>query len=123
MEFIEELNNHFTQYVSQIPKDWNLLYFGGNHNNEPLKKISDNICEVHKTYTTHAYAISSNIYDEVIELFSNVSDISDVLMSKIQEKYGKSYVFQPHLAWQRAGYSDILNVDANYDFLKTGYNN
>lgn len=121
VEFTDNFVDYFNKYHTQIPEEWNLLYFGGNHNNLPLKKISDNISEVHMTYTSHAYAVNHTIYDELIVLFTELSDISDVLLSQIQQKCGKSYVFQPHLAWQRSGYSDILNVEADYNFLKTGY--
>ena len=120
VEFIDDLNNIFQEYYKQIPTDWGLLYFGVNHNNLPLLKFTENLSFVKHTYTTHAYAVNNRLYDMIIETLSNFENECDILLTKIQE-LGNSYVFQPHLAWQRAGYSDILNVEANYDFLKTGY--
>jgi len=123
VEFIDNLNEHFNNYYRQIPINWGLLYLGGNHNGIPLRRITRNISYINNTYTTHAYAANSNIFNNIIETFSNVSDISDILMVKIQKQLRNSYVFQPHLAWQKSGFSDILNVDTNYDFLKTGFFN
>ncbi len=122
VEFIENINTEFNKFIVQVPKKWGLLYFGGNHNNEPLKKISENVSLVTNTYTTHAYAVNTELFSELINTFSNFDDACDVSLTRIQKKYKNSYVFQPHLAWQRNSFSDVLNVEADYSFLKTGYN-
>jgi len=125
VEFIENLNSNFNEYINQVPKDWGLLYFGGNHNNESLNKITENVSLVTNTYTTHAYAINSKLFIDLITIFAGINstyDACDVLLTSIQKKYKNSYVFQPHLAWQRNSYSDVLNVEADYSFLKTGFN-
>ena len=122
VEFIENINSKFNEYINQVPKDWGLLYFGGNHNNEPLVKVNENVSLVTNTYTTHAYAVNKNLFIDLINIFASINDVCDVLLTDIQKKYKNSYVFQPHLAWQRSGYSDVLNVETDYEFLKTGYN-
>ena len=122
VELTEDINSKFNQYINQVPADWGLLYFGGNHNNEPLVKINENVSLINNTYTTHAYAINKKVFLDLINIFADVKDVCDVLLTDIQKKYNNSYVFQPHLAWQRSGYSDVLNVETDYNFLKTGYN-
>ena len=39
------------------------------------------------------------------------------MYSKIQKNL-EVYVFRPHLAWQSEGYSDILETNVDYSFLK-----
>ena len=121
VDFIDDLNDRFNEYYKQIHENWGLLYLGGNHNGMPIQKISENMAMITNTYTTHAYAVNNNIYDELINTFFGISDIADILLAKVQNKLKNSYVFQPHLAWQKPGYSDVLNVYADYDFLKTGF--
>ncbi len=115
--FIKGLQEKFEEIISQVPDDWDMLYFGGNHNGIPLEMITDNVAKVEKTYTTHAYAIRKPVYDVVLKMFPKLKHEVDVMYSLLQSSFN-CYVFRPHLAWQRDGYSDILERDVNYDFLK-----
>lgn len=118
VEFIDDLQERFKIYINQVPDDWDMIYFGGNHNGIPLEMVSDNVGRTKKTYTTHAYAIKGeDLFDVVIKTFSKLQKEVDVYYSMIQQGF-KCYVFRPHLAWQKEGFSDILNRDVNYDFLK-----
>lgn len=118
--FDEELQEKFEQRYQQVPKDWDILYFGGNHNGIPLEMISENVGVTKKTYTTHAYAVKKSIFSTVINLFPKLIGEADVMYASLQKSF-KCYVFMPHLAWQRNGFSDILKKNVNYDFLKTGF--
>ena len=104
-------------FVAQIPNDWDIIYFGGNHNGIPLEMVSDNIGRVKQTYTTHAYIIKNTVFDAVIKMFPKLQHEVDVYYSILQRSFN-CYVFRPHLAWQREGYSDILEKNVNYSFLK-----
>jgi glycosyl transferase, family 25 len=115
--FDENLQEKFKMFITQTPKDWDMLYFGGNHNHEPLKKISENVYKVHNTYTTHAYAIRKSVFPVVLKMFPKLSHEVDVMYSVLQRSF-ECFVFRPHIAWQRDGYSDILEREVNYDFLK-----
>jgi GR25 family glycosyltransferase involved in LPS biosynthesis len=116
--FSDDFNDRFESMYEKVPKDWNMLYFGGSHHGK-LEMISDNIGRARKTYTTHAYAIKSDVFDVAIKLLSKAQYEVDVTLSLMQQSFNV-YVIRPHLAWQRDGYSDILNKDVNYDFLKEG---
>jgi GR25 family glycosyltransferase involved in LPS biosynthesis len=115
--FCDDLQEKFNIFVKQLPEDWDMIYFGGNHNNIPLEMVSENIGHAKKTYTTHAYAIKDTIYDFAIKVLSKVQYEVDVNYSLLQQSFN-CYVFRPHLAWQRDGYSDILNKNVDYSFLK-----
>ena len=104
----------------QIPEDWALFYFGGNHNGQELDMIDSNLHRLKKTFTTHCFAINPKILGEIIEKFSLSYDrfvIDEFLAYEIQTKY-PCYGLHPSLAWQREGFSDIQETDVNYDFLK-----
>lgn len=108
-----QLFNYFWQ---QVPGDWDIVYFGANHNNTNPPKVADSIVRVNGSYTTHAMAVKLTAYDEMIRVWSNPVKNVDVLLSELHSKLN-CYCFSPNLAGQRAGYSDILNKDVNYDFL------
>ena len=81
--------------------------------------VSENVRIIEHTYSTHAYAIKHTIYDKIINRFKNLDMEGDMIMSEIQ-KQCKAYCFKPALAWQREGISDVLNVWADYSWLKYG---
>lgn len=116
--FSDDFNDRFEDMYKKVPENWNMLYFGGSHHGQ-LEMISDNVGRAHKTYTTHAYAMKSDVFDVAIKLLSKAQYEVDVTLSLMQKSFN-IYVIKPHLAWQRDGYSDILNRDVNYDFLKEG---
>ena len=104
----------------QIPEDWALLYFGGNHNGLELDMIDANLHRLKKTFTTHCFAINPKIITEIIEKFTFCYDrfvIDEFLAYEIQTKY-PCYGIHPHLAWQTTGFSDIQNTNVDYNFLK-----
>lgn len=111
--FIQE----FHACLPELPTDWNMLYFGGSHR-EPVQKISDRICKVSKTLTTHAYIIHRSMYDRALEMLRNLSEPVDCLFAELQKEFNV-YVTNPPLAWQRESFSDIENRVMNYDWIKT----
>jgi GR25 family glycosyltransferase involved in LPS biosynthesis len=116
-------NNFISKYkevIKQVPDDWTLLYFGGNHNNLIPNMISKNVHRLSKTYTTHCYLVKKSKIDILIEEFDRPNIFNeevDVHLSNIQIKY-PCYGFIPHLAWQTPGYSDIENDYRDYNFLR-----
>lgn len=114
--FVDDLNAKFEEFIKQLPEDWDMVYFGGNHQ-LPITPVNNNIFKITKTWTTHAYAIKSNLFDVVAELHRQCKKQVDVYYAEIQPKYN-CYVFKPHLAWQRDGFSDIRNSHMSYPFLK-----
>jgi glycosyl transferase family 25 len=122
VEFCDNLNFKFFQYENQLPK-WDILYFGANHAlcnsyepNPPIK-ISENIYKVEHAYALHCYCVNKSCYKTLIETISRMDSPVDVIISKIQKELNV-YVFRPHLAWQSSGYSDIMETNVDYSFLK-----
>lgn len=109
----------FSLYWPQVPAGWDMVYLGANHNNQALNFVNSNVIRVKGSYTTHAMVIRHTMYDELIRVWSEPNKQVDVLLSELHEKFN-CYSLHPNLAGQRAGRSDILNRDVNYDFLLNG---
>ena len=111
IEFTEEINN-LNLYFDQLPKEWDMLWFGGNHNKHvgnQINLINDKIIKCNNTYATHCIAINNSVYDLLINVLSDKRKPVDVYYSDIQKSYD-CYSFHPSIALQRPCFSDIQNV-------------
>jgi glycosyl transferase, family 25 len=122
VEFCKDFNFKFFEYIKELPK-WDILYLGANHalcnpyeSNPPIK-VTEHVYRVIHAYSTHAYAVNKSCYQYLIDHISNLTNPLDVMYSKIQKNL-EVYIFRPHLAWQSEGYSDILETNVDYSFLK-----
>ena len=120
IEITKEIKN-LDKYMSSVPKDWDILYFGGNHNlheGEKLDKINDNIIKCSRTYTTHCIVLRNTIYDKCLNLIKDCEKPVDVYYSDLQKELN-AYSFYPNIALQRESFSDIQNkVENNYRVLQ-----
>jgi GR25 family glycosyltransferase involved in LPS biosynthesis len=110
IEFTEEIKN-LDDYMSLVPSDWDILYFGGNHNvheGEKLNKINDKIIKCSRTYTTHCIVFRNTVYDKCLDLIKDCNKPVDVYYSSLQKELNV-YSFYPNIALQRVSYSDIQN--------------
>lgn len=118
VEFDPELNEKFTNWITEVPENWDMLYLGGNHNTKRHdNKISPHVLKLSKTQATHAYAVRHTVYDLILDRLNNIDKDVDVIYMDIQ-KQCNAYCFTPRLAWQRAGVSDIWNQHVDYNFLR-----
>jgi glycosyl transferase family 25 len=118
--FSDDFMEKYDKLIGRVPDDWNLLYFGGNHNSLNLDMVSENIHRLRKTYTTHCYLVKKSCIDFLIGEFETdkIFDSEvDVHLSNVQSKI-PCYGFTPSIAWQREGFSDIEMRDVDYNFLK-----
>ncbi len=115
VELVADFREQFTKYIKQVPSDWSIIYLGGNHDGG-VKMVTDNVAKVVRTYTTHAMIVRSNIYDQIIGVLDNHEKV-DISIASLHDRFN-CYTFIPPLAFQRFGYSDILNRHANYIHLK-----
>lgn len=118
IEFTEEILN-LEQYMSSVPEDWDMLYFGGNHNKHMGKQINflnEKIIKLNETYGIHCVVINNTIYDLILDLISRRGKPIDVYYADIQKSYN-CYGFNPSIALQRESFSDIQNKNVNYKWL------
>ena len=90
-----------------MPDDWDMLYFGALHKDEPVK-ISEHVGRIIKANSTFAYALKHTVFDAFIELNARAEHVLDMNSYLLQERFN-CYCFMPNLAWVEAEYSDVQN--------------
>jgi GR25 family glycosyltransferase involved in LPS biosynthesis len=105
------------RYIKDIPKDWEMIYFGGNHKQVILPThIKNNVYQLHKSVAIHCIAINHIVFDEILEKLPHYTEQVDNFYTEIQKR-GKVYGVIPNLVFQSQDYSDIQNKIVNYDYL------
>lgn len=120
-EFHPSFEQSFNDYISQVPKDWDMIYLGGSHmphaNSPNPQAVSENIAKIKQSYTSHAIALNERVYDSIISLWEKQDERIDICLSKIQFRFN-CYAFRPAIVYQKAGHSDILNAEVDYKHLR-----
>lgn len=101
--------------LKELPEDYDLLYFSGNHL-KTLETIQDKnfILRTKGTLTCHAYCINSKIFDYLLDNMMKVGiEIDNYYINEIQSR-GNSYVVHPGLVTQAPSFSDILQRNVDY---------
>jgi GR25 family glycosyltransferase involved in LPS biosynthesis len=119
VEFTDEVNN-ISEYFKFLPEDWDMVYFGGNHNThmriQPPKIINEKVCKLHQTYSTHCVGIKETAYDIILDNLKDLMKQLDVVYSDLQKRLNV-YSFYPMIATQRVGFSDIQDKTVDYKWL------
>lgn len=119
--FNENINN-IDDYFNHLPSDWDMVYFGGNHNphiNSPKPiMINDKVVKVHNTFATHCVGINKKMFLILLEALKTFNGPIDVIYQKLQSNYNM-YCFNPLIATQMIGFSDIENRSIDYSTIIT----
>ena len=115
--FVEDFNQKFEELMVSIPSDWQMLYLGGS-----VPNFIDNhdLCSrVSSILTTHSYLVNSEVFDLLIQNFTEkvFSKEVDMCYSDIHPKIN-TYVSMPFLTFQSPSYSDIANEHRDYSSTK-----
>ena len=118
IEFDEDLNDKFDKYYSEVPKDWDMIYLGGQHfHGMNLTQVSEHIFKCEYTLAAHSVAFKHTVYDRFIDKLIDITKPCDVHYAEMHKDIN-AYVIVPHLTWQRVSYSDIEKFNVDYTFLK-----
>jgi hypothetical protein len=122
--FTPEFPRHFQDFWLQVPKDWQLVYLGGNHSHFGAQPpIPINGCpwvgRVQKTLTTHAYFIRREAMKVALASKEAYRFMIDVALTEVQAQV-PSYCAVPSLCWQGEGWSDCWETHTNYDYCLKG---
>lgn len=105
----------FDVYFNQVPKDWDLLYLGGNHTyGLPLHIHDRNVAKLNYTVALQSVAINKTMYDVLLEVLRGRVKQVDTYYAMLQSVFN-AYGFIPNMTRQYAGHSDIQNRYVNYD--------
>lgn len=119
VEFNDQIND-VESFFTFLPNDWDMIYFGGNHNthwgsNIP-KVINEKVYKLHLTYSSHCIGIHKKAFHRILERIKKSDQPLDVMYAELQKSMNV-YSFYPALATQRVGYSDIENRIVDYKWL------
>jgi GR25 family glycosyltransferase involved in LPS biosynthesis len=109
--FTENFNDSLQNYINQVPKNWDILYFGANHNyhmGQKTEKINDFCIKLNNSYSAHCVLMKSYIFDELINMIKQTPIEVDVLLANLQRKYN-AYSSHIALTTQLPSYSNIEN--------------
>jgi GR25 family glycosyltransferase involved in LPS biosynthesis len=116
VEFKNNFEQEFDIACKEIPSNWEIIHFGGNHVFGQPVKFSEHISIPTRTLATHAIAFNQTCYEKILDLLNDTQP-NDVIYSYNYYKFN-SYEFTPPLAWQKAGWSDVINGYTDYEFLR-----
>lgn len=124
----EDVDNKFSNIISQIPLEWDMIYFGGNHQGN-ISQVTENFFRVSHTYALQMYAVNNKCYDKIINFLEEKIDkiikgkvtykpsvAADFFIALLQPSIN-CYCIRPHLSWQSQDFSDIQERIVNYDYL------
>jgi GR25 family glycosyltransferase involved in LPS biosynthesis len=111
-----DFEKKFARFIKEVPDDWDMLYFGALHKNEPVK-ISRHVARITKANSTYAYALKCTVFDEFIALNARAENVLDMNSYRLQQRFN-CYCFMPNLAWVVAEYSDVQNRVERHWYLE-----
>jgi len=111
-----EFQSKFASFSKEVPDDWDMLYFGALHKDEPAQ-ISEHVGRITKANSTYAYALKNTVFDAFIELNARAEHVLDMNSYLLQERFN-CYCFMPNLAWVEAEYSDVQNRVERHWYLE-----
>ena len=113
MQFINV--EFWTDIFNDAPKDFDLLYLGGNVIEPNSKRVSEYWWQCTDTWTTHAIIYSFEGAKKILELCDGEL-IYDEFLRRNQPRL-KAFICKPFLAVQRPGYSSLQNQMVNYSHI------
>jgi glycosyl transferase family 25 len=114
--FAEEFELKFAAGIHELPPDWDMLFFGALHRDEPIR-ITDHIARITRAYSTYAYVIRNTMFDEFIELNRHSKQELDNNTMLLQQRFN-CYCFMPHLTWVETDYSDAQQRLVDHWYLR-----
>ncbi|MDC3298526.1 glycosyltransferase family 25 protein [bacterium] len=126
-EFVDNNMNFLTDSLTQLKTiDWDMLFLGCNVDypnlNPQLTKVTDNLVSTKFAYTTHAYALNSTVFNRIYNGLTQDNKQIDFFYGHKLIPTIKTFVTNPMMCIQRAGYSDIEKRVVNYDWMLDAFN-
>lgn len=110
--------------IWELPEDWEILYGGANIIGidtipfRPPVRYSPHLFTLLDAWQTHCMIYSKGGRDRILETFKvNCGYNYDEFLRQEIMPAGKCFICAPQVAYQRKSFSDIWNVDANFEHL------
>lgn len=112
VQFAETINDD----LREIPDNWEIIYFGGNHAWGQPSKINDKIAIANRTLAMHCLGIKRKAWQKMLSKINLTVPVDVTYANNVY--LHNTYVFVPSQAWQRPSYSDLMGHYTDYGFLK-----
>jgi len=114
VQFTNEINN-VGGYISKLPDDWDFIYFGGNHKyGKPPEMINDKVIKLNYTVALQCVAIKNTMFEILDNILTKQKKQVDTYYAELHDRFN-AYGFQPNMAKQKIGFSDIQNRVVDYN--------
>jgi GR25 family glycosyltransferase involved in LPS biosynthesis len=114
--FVDDFNEKSKIFYQNVPDDWDMLYFGGNHNRhlgDTTFRINENCMKLSYSYTAHCVIIKDNVFEHLISEIKHFNIENDVVLANFQKIYN-AYCTTEILANQIPNFSNIENTYVDY---------
>lgn len=122
--FINKDQDLFKKVLEQIGTiNYDIFYLGATveRNMGRFRKITENIVNTNFAFTTHAYSITSRLYDKILNEAPHFP-IIDVYYQTGVVPFGNCYISNPMVCLQRSTYSDIEKRYVDYHWMVDFFN-
>jgi GR25 family glycosyltransferase involved in LPS biosynthesis len=106
----------FPEFVSGLPPDWDMVFLGALHREDPVP-VTENVVRIRHAYSTYAYALRDSIFDAFIAANDGSPNQVDVNNGMLQSTH-RCYGFAPNLAWVESRYSPVQERMADHWYLR-----
>lgn len=122
IELCPDFDIKFDEAIRKVPEDWDMIYFGGNHESEPVN-LGNGLLKCTQTFAIHCIAVRWSFYRDLISVAeSNLFLAAIDYLYAVLHRGGNVYAFSPALTFQRVDYSDIQGTVVDYTILRRGLN-
>ena len=109
--FMENFNERFTEFIDNLPVDWDIFYLGAVLlNSQPCNHM---MVRAMDTSSLHAYCINPKFKDKALAQGRDYPEHIDVAY-RLLHRECKAYAARPPLAKQYPSYSDLMLKDVDY---------
>jgi GR25 family glycosyltransferase involved in LPS biosynthesis len=121
--FCDDARHLFERGYPIIPLDWDIVFLGANHG-AGFAPVNESFIKCNGSLSLHACMYNKKALPKILdhlhkEYPSMNEDITvlDVVLSRLHKTWNV-YSFSPSLAYQKEGFSDILQKHVSYPYLK-----
>jgi glycosyl transferase, family 25 len=114
--FDEQFHEKFRERIRNLPENWDMLFFGCLHHDQPVP-VASGIGKLRGSFSTFMYLVRYTMYDAFIRLNSRARQAVDRNNTILQRLFN-CYCFVPHLAWVDGSYSDAQGMHTNHWYIK-----
>lgn len=109
--FTDNYQEKLAHLVRQAPKDWDMLYVGGQHRQTP-KPIREGVVRCTDCHRTHAYIVRGHAIKRLYQIWSSNQGHADHILGRGYFDELRAYAADPWLCGQGASVSDINGREA-----------